>query len=292
MRRRAQKIGRVENGRRLHRARQARRGIGEPAAAQLADADVLRQQHLGRRAPQGDQDFRVDQLDEALHEGHADGHFHGRRIAVSRRPPEHGVGNVDLRPVQPDGPQHAVEKPSADADEGQALAVFLGARRLADEDDAGLRIAVPEDQVGGRLFQPAAVEPLQGTAQFLHRHRRRGQGPGAVQRLIRRGRFRRHARGCGGWGGRGVFHAVHRRRRGRRTPCGGGGRPDCRRVQVAVHRRIADGLVDAGLQVPLEKFTRGKRLGHEPTLAIRPTVVMGRPGGGDNSVQGHPGCAI
>ena len=81
-----------------------------------------------------------------------------RRRAVAGRPPGHDVGDVDRRAVEPDRRQHAVEQFAGAADEGQALDVFVAARRFADEHHARLRIAVGEDELGRGRLERAALE--------------------------------------------------------------------------------------------------------------------------------------
>src|SRR5690606_32909602 len=74
-------------------------------------------------------------------------------------------------PVEADRRQHAVEQPAGAADEGQTLQVLVAARRLADEHDVGLRVAVCKDEILGRIFQIAAVEIDEQLLQFRKRTR-------------------------------------------------------------------------------------------------------------------------
>src|SRR5215213_10843291 len=59
---------------------------------------------------------------------------------------------------QADRRQHAIEELARPADEWLALLIFIAARRLADEHDARLRIAVSKDEIGGSAFQRAGIE--------------------------------------------------------------------------------------------------------------------------------------
>ena len=72
-----------------------------------------------------------------------------------------------------------IEQLAADADEGFAGAVFIGAWRLAHEHDPGRRIAIGEDQIGGRLLECAAIEGGQRLDKFLQARGRGGEFPGA-----------------------------------------------------------------------------------------------------------------
>ena len=84
--------------------------------------------------------------------------------------------------VEPDGGEHPVEKLAAGADEGQAAAVLLAARRLADEDHPGGGAAFAENQVGRGLGQGAAVEAGEQGAELLQCRGIRGGGDGGRNR--------------------------------------------------------------------------------------------------------------
>jgi len=71
--------------------------------------------------------------------------------------------------------QHLVEQLAGAADEGQADAVFVAARRFADEHDAACRIAVGEDGMRCRPLQRAALETFQCGFQLGERVSRRGR---------------------------------------------------------------------------------------------------------------------
>src|SRR3546814_4120477 len=77
------------------------------------------------------------------------------------------LGDIDPPAVEADGRQHAVEQLPGGTDEGLALAVLLAARRLADDHDAGFRVAVVEAEIGRRRLQRAAFEGFQRLADAL-----------------------------------------------------------------------------------------------------------------------------
>ena len=167
--RRAQQIGRMEGGQRADHA-----GAGvviEPAPAGLHDALAGRQQGLGRGIAERHQHVRIHQFDLALDERQADLRLLRRRRPVARRPPRNDVGDVGAGAVEPDRRDHPVEQFARAPDERQALDVFLASGGLADEHDAGLRVAVGEYQPRGGGFQRAAVEIFQQRAQHFERRR-------------------------------------------------------------------------------------------------------------------------
>jgi hypothetical protein len=67
------------------------------------------------------------------------------------------VRDVDLRAQEPDRAEQLVEEPAGRADEGLALQVLVAARRLADEEQLGVRVADSEDDVRARVPERAAV---------------------------------------------------------------------------------------------------------------------------------------
>ena len=74
-------------------------------------------------------------------------HFVGLGIAVARRPALDHVGDVDVFALQPDRLDDLRQQLPRAADERLALDVFVGARRLADEHQVGVRIADAEDDL-------------------------------------------------------------------------------------------------------------------------------------------------
>ena len=79
-----------------------------------------------------------EQLDLPREEWRAGLDLLRRRRAVAGRAPIDGVGDVDMLLGEPDRRQHAVEQLPGAPDEGLAAEVFVAARRLADQHDAGL----------------------------------------------------------------------------------------------------------------------------------------------------------
>ena len=176
--------------------------VVEPAATRLHDAFARRQQRLRRRIAERHQNVRIDQFDLALDERQADLGFLRRRRPVARRAPWNDVGDVNLAAIESDRGDHPVEQLARASDEGQALDIFVASRRLADEHDAGLRVAVGKHQTRGSGFQRAAVELLQHVAQDFER----GRGAGRLPRRRDCGVGRRHWLGFrrdGGWQGSG-----------------------------------------------------------------------------------------
>ena len=111
-----------------------------------------------------------------------------RRCAVAGRPPRHNVRDVDLRAIKPDGLHHQVEQFSRTADKRQAGDIFVAPRRLADEHDAPLWIAVGEDELRRRGAQHAAFERTEQRAQRLQVLRALGGGACRHHRGFGRGR--------------------------------------------------------------------------------------------------------
>ena len=146
--------------------------------------------------------------------------------------------------VEADRGQHLVEQLAGAADKGLALAVFLCARRLADEHDVAGRRAVGEDGVLGGRLQRATVEGLERGFQFVERVAagRRSPSPGRYGRMRdrRAGRLRRA-----------TVAARHRLDQGLaaaalRGSASAGGRLG----REPVDRRVEHGFVGAGFDQP------------------------------------------
>ena len=174
----------------------------------------------------------------AAQEGQALRRFLRRGIAIVRRAPVDDIGDVGVGvAVQPDAGQHLVQQLPGAADKGLADAVFVAARRFADEHDAARRRAVGEDGVGGGALEGAAVEGFQRRLEFRQAGGRRRRGHGVADGVAVL------ADGAGGAAGRG---AARR---------GGAGRGSWRRRRLGhqpVDRRLADGLVGAGFDQPVQ----------------------------------------
>ena len=97
----------------------------------------------------------------------------GGRQGISGREQQPG-------PVQADAGQHPVEIGAGGAGERGAQAVVLIARRLADQQQAGVGGAVGEHQVGGGGAQRAEVEAGDGVPQRGQRVGRRGRARGLL----------------------------------------------------------------------------------------------------------------
>jgi len=92
--------------------------------------------------------------------------------------------------VEADRRQHLVQQLPGPSDEGQALAIFVGARRLADDHDVGVGIAVGEDELRCGRLEPAAFEREELRPQFFERPRsHRGIARRMLHRLCRERRF-------------------------------------------------------------------------------------------------------
>ena len=106
------------------------------------EGGAVREQRVRREAPERDDDPGLQQLDLAQQPGLALRDLDRVGIAVVRRAALDHVRDVDLvLAVQPHRGEHAVEQLAGAADEGQALAVLLLARRLADDQPVGRRVS-------------------------------------------------------------------------------------------------------------------------------------------------------
>ena len=175
----AEQVGGVQHGQRGHRRRQSGNGDIQPFAAHPADAGGVAGDRLGGQRPQQHQAPGPHQGDVAEQERQADQHLAVGRVAVAGGAPGNQVGDQELRPVEPDARQHAVEQLAGRADERLAGPVFLGAGAFADQHQAGSRVAVGEHQVGRRGGERAAVEAGEGGAQVVERPGRLGHRAGA-----------------------------------------------------------------------------------------------------------------
>ena len=66
------------------------------------------------------------------------------------------VGDIDLFALEAHGLDHVVEQLAAAADEGHARCVFIRARAFADEHEAGVGVAVAEDELVAAFGEGAA----------------------------------------------------------------------------------------------------------------------------------------
>ena len=143
-------------------------------AAVLRDLEVLADQRLRGRRAEADDHLRLHHRDLPLHPRPAGRDLPRRRLLVD--PPAaaglelevlHGVRDVGLRAVDADLFEDFVEQLPGGADERLAGLVLAVARLLADEDDAGVPRAFPEDRLRRVLVEVAALAELGGRGQLL-----------------------------------------------------------------------------------------------------------------------------
>ena len=153
-------------------------------AAQFTDGRVGLQQGLCSDAPDAQDQLRVHQLDLAEQVRDAGAHFLRLRIAVVRRPRLEDVRDEHLLALQADRLEHRVEQLPGAADERLALAVLVGAGRLADHHPLRVAVADAEHALRPRLVQRAQRAALDGALQlrpaglrFGGRQRRCGGAP-------------------------------------------------------------------------------------------------------------------
>ena len=123
--------------------------------AHLGDPDRAAGQQLGREVAERADDLRLDQPHLLEQVGLAGLDLQRLRVAVAGRARLQHVGDEDLLAREPDLFQQLVQQLAGAADEGQALAVLFGPRRLADEHQLGIGVAGPEDRLGPGLVQGA-----------------------------------------------------------------------------------------------------------------------------------------
>ncbi len=232
-----------------------------PFAARGQDAGQP-EQPLGGGAADAEQDIGVGELDLALDEGQADRDLLRRRRAVAGRPPGQEIGDVDVvLAAQPDGGEHPVEQLARAPDEGQADAVFIRARRLADDHDSSVRVAVGEDQALGGRLQRAALEPRQRVLQLLQRRGLLRQGARAQGCVV----GGRRGGGVGAHGHCGRLAATRRQDRPRPRGLADDGRGEM------IMRDLVQRLGDAHVGIPGDELGRVGRggQGHRACLARR-----------------------
>src|SRR6516225_3036992 len=119
--------------------------VGKPASTRTRNPILDAEQRLHCWPTKTDQNIGIGELDLPADEWQADCSLLWCRRAVARRPPWHDIGDVGRRAVETDRRHHAVEQFAGTSDERPADNIFIVARRLADEHDAALRIAVGKD---------------------------------------------------------------------------------------------------------------------------------------------------
>ena len=111
------------------------------------------EQLLGRNTAYGKDQLRPDQRDLPIEVWPACGSLIRRRVPVVRRPAFQDIGNENVLPGKPQGQQHLVQKLACPPDERLAAAIFLGARRFANDHQFRFAIAHPEDGLRAAFMQ-------------------------------------------------------------------------------------------------------------------------------------------
>src|SRR3989441_8046559 len=154
----AQHGGWMKRGDRLLRPARGKEPAAVPEQAEIGGDDRAR-----RRRAEADEHLGLDRRDLGLHPGAA-----GRQLAQARRLVDaalaaldelevlDSVRDVEPLPVQAHRDQRAVEHLARRADERRALQILLIAGLLADEDDAGIGGAAPQDPLGRVTVEVAA----------------------------------------------------------------------------------------------------------------------------------------
>ena len=160
----------AENRRRVVRRDGLAAGVGgDPLAAVFRDAEMLPDQRLGGRRAETDDRVGLDKFDFLLDPGPARRDLAGTGLfvdspAAARLELEvfDRVRDVGLTAVDAGLAQHLVKQLARGPDERAAGEVFLVARLLADEDHAGVRGPLAEDDLGGVFVQVAALAEAGG----------------------------------------------------------------------------------------------------------------------------------
>ncbi len=118
---------------------------GMELAAQGGEGLLDAEQVEGGGGAEGDDDLGLDDVDLPDEELGAGVGLDGLGGAVGGGAALDDVGDVDLLAPEAHGGDHVVEELAAFADEGEALEVLVGAGAFADEHEAGVGVAVGED---------------------------------------------------------------------------------------------------------------------------------------------------
>ena len=138
-----------------------------PGAAQGGEG-LFHAEHVGGGGTaEGDDDLGTDDVDLFEEEGAAGAGFDGLGGAIGGRAALYDVGDVDLFALEAHGGNHIVKELAGLADEGEAGGVFVGTGAFADEHEAGVGVAVAEDDVaaagvGERAASAVADEVADG----------------------------------------------------------------------------------------------------------------------------------
>ena len=128
--------------------------------------------------------LRLQQRDQPMQEGLAD-----RDLARRWRPPARGAPGQQrrqhqLRSGQADADKHLIQQLTFGSGEGMAAAVFLPARRFADDQRRRRGVALGEHKIAGGVAQGAPVEAGQGGAQRIQRCGADRLPPAPVRRVF------------------------------------------------------------------------------------------------------------
>ncbi len=147
------------------------------------------EQRLGGKFTEGADKVGLDRRKLALQEGQAGLDLIGFGVPVSRRPAFDDIADVNLVAVQFDGFDNSREQLPGGTDEWPALPVLLETRALADKDQFGLGIALPEYNpfaLPGQSTAPA-ISQIAGNVRQRFGLLKRGSTPlfDSRQRLLR-----------------------------------------------------------------------------------------------------------
>src|SRR5450759_559619 len=127
----------------------------EEAPVDARDRALTGHQALKRVATEDENDLRPHELQLAFEIWRARLGFVGHRVAVHGRAALENVGDVHVRPAQPDPRKKSVEQLAGRAHERLALAVFVEARSLTDDQDVGRTRTDPRHRLGASGMQSA-----------------------------------------------------------------------------------------------------------------------------------------
>src|SRR5262249_52620778 len=132
--------------RRVKGAHDLRSAVREEAAAHPADAGGDAQEVLRCRGAEAANVLGVHQFQLPVQEGPAIGRLVRQRLAVAGRPAPKDIAYVHIFTPHATGGDDPVEELTGGTDKGLALAVFIGAGRLADEAQFHAGVADAEDR--------------------------------------------------------------------------------------------------------------------------------------------------
>ena len=127
------------------RTRSGSRARGPARAARACDSDLAAGDLLRREVAERRDHPGLDQLDLTLEVRPAGLRSPPLGIAVARRPRLQDVHDEDVLALHPDSLSNSFRSWPAQADEGQPLAILLGPRGLADEQQVRVGVPGPED---------------------------------------------------------------------------------------------------------------------------------------------------